>query len=101
MKLVSWTIRASKELSTPEKTKAEVDRATKLLQEVIQNHPDTPWAQRAQWELKRPFGYTLTGAYRPIPKPPDEKSKPTPPPPKPPTPRKPTPPKPKPVKPKL
>jgi len=64
----SWSIRSTKEICSGEKTKADVERATKLLEEVINNHPDTPWALRAGWELKRPFGYQLVEVYRSLPK---------------------------------
>lgn len=96
MKLVSWSIRNAKELGAQQKTKSEVDRATKLLQDVIKNHPDTPWASRAGWELRRPFGYQLVEVYR---GPPKVAAKPKPP--SPAAPSKRTPAKPRPPKPKL
>jgi hypothetical protein len=97
MMLASWSLRNTKELFAEAKNKADVDRAAQLLGDIVKNHPDTPWAQRAEWELKRPFGYQMVANFRPVPKPTDVAAKPKPPRPK--TPRKPAPPKP--VRPKL
>ena len=41
-----------------------IDRANELFQKVIDYHPGTPWAARAQWELRRGFGVHLTPHYR-------------------------------------
>jgi hypothetical protein len=34
-----------------------------MFQEVIANHPSTPWAARAEFELKRGFGCELIPDY--------------------------------------
>ena len=43
--------------------KAEEDRATAMYEEVVQNHPGTPWAQRAQHELRHGYGMHFAEAF--------------------------------------
>ncbi len=53
---VEWHLDHSKEPKAPkDKTGKKYAEATKLLQEVIANHPKTPWADLAQDELNRGF----------------------------------------------
>ena len=57
-----FTIRKAQE-------RERLHRANELLQQVIINHPGTPWAARAQKELKRGYGVELVPVYYPpIPK---------------------------------
>jgi hypothetical protein len=42
-----------------------VEKASRLFSQVIQDHPGTPWAERAQWELNRGFGVRLRPIYEP------------------------------------
>jgi hypothetical protein len=38
-------------------------KARKLLAEVVKNHPQTPWANRAEFELDHGFGFTVEDVY--------------------------------------
>lgn len=67
---------------TPQELQDKYYAARARLEEVRRMHPGTPWATRAAWELKRPFGVTFGTYYQPPPKP--GKSRPRPRPPKPP-----------------
>jgi hypothetical protein len=62
--LVHWDITTRKETLTGELTAAYIERSKELFQKVIENHPGTPWAARAEWELQRGFGVELVPAYR-------------------------------------
>ena len=44
--------------------KAEEDRAVGMYNEVIANHPGTPWEERANYELRQGFGMHFVEAYR-------------------------------------
>jgi hypothetical protein len=71
-----WDIHRVKDLLEPDKeqikqTKVDVDElkkqndtARRELQAVIENHPRTPWARRAQWELDHGFGMKFVEVYR-------------------------------------
>ena len=63
--LVHWDIGTRKEVRVPEKSDPYIKRATELFNEVIKNHPETPWAERAKWELRRGFGVHLVPDYDP------------------------------------
>ncbi len=54
-----WDIRTRAKTITGEKTASEIRRAREALQAVIREHEGTPWAARAQWELRRGFGIHL------------------------------------------
>lgn len=58
-----WGLGWRTELLTAEKHQAAMDEATRLFQKIISDHPGTPWAARAQWELKRGFGVELNEGY--------------------------------------
>lgn len=58
-----WDIRTRKEIMTGDKTKEAVERATALLKDVVAKHPGTPYAARAEWELRRGFGVELIEAF--------------------------------------
>jgi len=53
----------------PEELQAKKEFALQRLREVEERHPGTPWARRAQWESRRPFGVTFGSYYQPPPKP--------------------------------
>ncbi|MCA9178375.1 MAG: VWA domain-containing protein [Planctomycetales bacterium] len=63
LRLVHWDIGHQKELRAPEKSQPYIDRATELFNDVIRNHPGTPWADRAKQELSRGFGIRLVPDY--------------------------------------
>ncbi|MCH8829831.1 MAG: VWA domain-containing protein, partial [Planctomycetes bacterium] len=50
-----------------EELKARQQMALKELAEVQKKHPETPWASRAVYEMKRAFGVTFTTYYQPPP----------------------------------
>lgn len=62
-KTTHWDLTTRAELLTGDKTKDDREQATLLLQEIIKEHPGTPWAARAQWELNRGFGVDLHEAF--------------------------------------
>jgi hypothetical protein len=64
LNLVWWTMTTRKQTLTDAETAAMVEQSKALFQKVIENHPGTPWAARAQWELSRGFGVELVPEYR-------------------------------------
>jgi hypothetical protein len=58
-----WHLRTRAKTITGDKIKPYVERATTLFKEIIQNHAGTPWAARADYELKRGFGVELVPWY--------------------------------------
>jgi len=70
-----WDIRRVHELLEPDKEqirqtkvdfaelKQQNEQAKAEFQDVIKNHPGTPWAQRAQWELGGGFGMKFGEAF--------------------------------------
>ncbi|MEX2174019.1 MAG: vWA domain-containing protein [Pirellulaceae bacterium] len=60
---VEWDIRTRKEILTGEKVQPYIDRATDMFKQVMADHPGTPWASRAEYELKRGFGVELVPEY--------------------------------------
>jgi len=63
--LTHWDIGTRKETLTGAKTAKDVERATAMFDKVIETYPGTPWAARAQWELRRGFGVDLFPDYEP------------------------------------
>jgi hypothetical protein len=61
--LAHWAIRTRRETLTDAETASMVAQSRELFQQVIENHPGTPWAARAQWELSRGFGVELVPEY--------------------------------------
>lgn len=57
-----WDIHTRKETIT-EEVKPYIERATAMFKAVIVDHPGTPWAARADYELKRGFGVHLIEEY--------------------------------------
>jgi len=64
LNLVYWTINTRGETLTGNETASMIEESRKLFQKVIDEHPGTPWAARAQWELARGFGVELVPDYR-------------------------------------
>jgi hypothetical protein len=67
--LAYWAIRHRSETITGEQTKGYIDRSKELFARVMEEHAGTPWAARAQWELKRGFGIDLQEVYHGPPSP--------------------------------
>ena len=63
LRLAVWNIVHRPEMITGELTKSDVERSRRMFESVIANHPDTPWSDRAAWELKRGFGVELLPRY--------------------------------------
>jgi hypothetical protein len=61
---VLWDIRTREKTLTKESV-PYIEKATKLYERIIQDHPGTPWAARAELELKRGFGVELIEHYEP------------------------------------
>jgi hypothetical protein len=53
--LQNWNV-TTREKTLTEDSKPYIERAKALFDKVIESHPGTPWAQRANWERKRGFG---------------------------------------------
>jgi hypothetical protein len=67
---IHWDIRTRQSLREPEKVKPYIDRASVMFKQILQDHAGTPWAARAEHELKRGFGVELIPDYdRPHPTP--------------------------------
>ena len=64
--LDDFEVGLQKQLRAEEKSRPLMERAFKLLKVVPQKHPGTPWAARAEWEMKRGFGIRLVPDYEPI-----------------------------------
>jgi hypothetical protein len=58
-----WHIRTRGKTITGDKIKPYVERATAQFKQLIVDHPGTPWAARADYELKRGFGVELVPWY--------------------------------------
>lgn len=56
-RLVAWVVRQRSGLPRDAETEAAIARARQLYLEVLANHPGTPWAARAEWELRRDFAF--------------------------------------------
>ena len=63
LNLAHWAIRTRRQTLTDAETAAMVAQSRELFLKVIENHPGTPWAARAQWELGRGFGVELVPEY--------------------------------------
>ncbi len=64
LRLVHWDVTTRPQILT-EESKPYIERATELYKLVMANHPGTPWAARAQRELKRGFGVDFRPDYDP------------------------------------
>ncbi|MDG2221562.1 MAG: VWA domain-containing protein [Rubripirellula sp.] len=62
-RLVDWDIRTTKRTLT-EDAKPYIERATSLFEQIQIDHPGSPWAARARWELQRGYGVDLAPEYR-------------------------------------
>lgn len=65
---IRWDITTRKKTITGDVVQPYIERATALFRDIIEQHPGTPWASRAEVELKRGFGVELVEVYdRPEP----------------------------------
>ncbi|MEM1067565.1 MAG: vWA domain-containing protein [Planctomycetota bacterium] len=60
---VNWDIRTVKRTLT-EDAQPYIDRATSMFEQIKVDHPGSPWAARARWELQRGYGVDLYPEYR-------------------------------------
>jgi hypothetical protein len=60
---VDWHIRTRQKIITGQKVQPYIERATAIFQQIMSDHPSTPWAARAEFELKRGFGVELIPDY--------------------------------------
>ncbi|TWT34812.1 vWA domain-containing protein [Blastopirellula retiformator] len=58
-----WSLDTVNKLSAESITKADIEHSRELLNEIIAEHPGTPWASRAKWELERGFGIQLVPSF--------------------------------------
>jgi hypothetical protein len=65
LRLTYWDVNVRRETMTGEVIAPYVEKATRLFEEVIQRHPGTPWAARAELELSRGYGVELVPVYEP------------------------------------
>jgi hypothetical protein len=54
-----WNVGTVKRLLKPEVTQGLRDRADELYRQIVKDHPGTPYAARAEWELRRGYGVEL------------------------------------------
>jgi hypothetical protein len=64
MKLAGFNVVPSSETVGGQACDALIARSTELFRKLIENHPGTPWAARAERELQRGFGFALSPQYR-------------------------------------
>jgi hypothetical protein len=57
-----WDIRTRHQILTKEAV-PYIERATAMFKDIMTNHANTPWAARAEVELKRGFGVELVPDY--------------------------------------
>ena len=65
LSMTYWAITTRKKTLTGETIASHVKRASELFKQVVKDHPGTPWAARAQWELDRGYGVDLAPHYEP------------------------------------
>ncbi len=64
--LIDLRIATRKKTLTGKLTESTIKQADALFAKVIEQHPGTPWAARAQWERRRGFGVELRPYYEPL-----------------------------------
>ncbi|MCH2128200.1 MAG: VWA domain-containing protein [Pirellulaceae bacterium] len=65
--LIHWSLSRRQEMLTGEVTAKFVEQAKQYFADVIDKHPGTPWAARAEKEMSSGFGVELTPYYRRVP----------------------------------
>jgi len=66
-KFVGWRVQPQRGIPLDETAAKMLERSRDLYLAVIENHPDTPWAARAEWELNRDFKYSATALAADVP----------------------------------
>lgn len=69
----TWVLRAADTIETGSAAAKLAEKATELLQRVVRDHPQTPWAMLAQKELDIPIGWKWTETFTEPPVPPEER----------------------------
>lgn len=59
----TWVIEPADEISVGSKWEREADFARELLESVVEQHPETPWAHLAAQELETPLGWRWKEAF--------------------------------------
>ncbi len=67
-RLTAWHLGSYNETLTGEQTAETIAKSRAMFEQVIAQHPGTPWAARAEWELRRGFGVTFKPVYHKPPK---------------------------------
>ncbi len=65
----TWILRPSNTIETGSRMEQAAAKARKLLEQVIEEHPGTPWTMLAQRELKIPIGWRWHQSYTAPPRP--------------------------------
>ena len=60
---IDWEITTVQPIRTGAKVQPYIDRATSMFKQITLEHAGTPWAARAQDELRRGFGIELVPDY--------------------------------------
>ncbi len=68
----TWTLVPADAIQTGSQMAAMAEKAKRLLQQVVEEHPGTPWAMLAQKELSTPLGWEWRESYTAPPEPPRE-----------------------------
>lgn len=55
-----WNLKLAKEVNAVPEIKKKASRAAMYLKRVIDQHPETPWAEIAERELSEPMGWEWT-----------------------------------------
>lgn len=63
LRLTSWRIRTTTSTVGGELTASYIQRSSEMFEQLIREHPGTPWAARAELELQRGFGFELREHY--------------------------------------
>ncbi len=61
--LIYWNLTTRKQMLTEEITGSTLAKAKELLTQVAKDYPGTPWAARANWEIRRGFGVDVYPYY--------------------------------------
>jgi hypothetical protein len=77
----TWVLRSADEISVGSNIEKMAKQAKELLNQVVEQHPDTPWALLAKRELRDPMGWKWTERHTGVNDPPPPQGNAPPPPP--------------------